>query len=458
MGYSSQGPAHANNLRSSLNAAGSEVPVMVALREGSKTRELAEKDGFTVENGTLVTPEQGLARAAFVAMLIADGGMGKQGAEYLAAMREGSVLGLAHGFYQGFLEGRGQTIADVAPQLGGVVGVCPKGMGKSVRKGYEMGSGINTSFAVESGDRAQMTDLALAWSLGLGAPSTFPTTLGMEWRSDLVGERAMLLGGPHGLVEAVHPWKMRQGLSGEAAYIESVETLVGPISKTISKEGLMGVYGALGSEEDREKFARAYNATYPVLKHLTAKLYNDVSAGREIQEVFDDYQTGSPKPQVDGGQMWRDGERVRASLSDEGRKRIEIDPVVAGIYEGGMMAQVDVLRENGHHWSEVVNESIIEAVDSLNPYMEYNGVAFMIDNCSDTAQRGARKWGPQFETWIREAVLPVVDGSRIKDTQKPGMLLQDDKDYMPDFLSHPVHEAWTTFAQLRPPIDIAVRD
>jgi ketol-acid reductoisomerase len=393
-------------------------------------------------------------------MLIADGGMGEQGAEYLSAMREGSVLGLAHGFYQGFLEGHGQTIADVAPQLGGVIGVCPKGMGKSVRKGYEDGSGINTSFAVESGDHQQMTDLALAWSLGLGAPTTFPTTLGMEWRSDLVGERAMLLGGVHGIVEAVHPWKMRQGLSGEQAYVESVETIVGPISKTISKEGLMGVYEALGSEGAQARFARAYSATYPVLKYLIAKLYNDVSStgAREIQEVFDDYQSGSPKPQVDGGQMWRDGESVRARLSNNDRKYMAIDPDVAGIYVGGMMAQVDVLRENGHHWSEVVNESIIEAVDSLNPYMERSGVAHMIDNCSDTAQRGARKWGPQFQAWIREAVLPVIDGGRIKDTQKPGMLLQDDKDYMPDFLDHPVHQAWTTFAELRPPIDIAVRD
>ena len=34
-----------------------------------------------------------------------------------------------------------------------------------------------------------------------------------------------------------------------------------------------------------------------------------------------------------------------------------------------MMAQIDVLRENGHGYSEIVNESVIEAVDSLCPYM-----------------------------------------------------------------------------------------
>lgn len=40
-----------------------------------------------------------------------------------------------------------------------------------------------------------------------------------------------------------------------------------------------------------------------------------------------------------------------------------------------------VLREKGHPWSEICNESIIEAVDSLNPYMHARGVAFMVDNC-----------------------------------------------------------------------------
>jgi ketol-acid reductoisomerase len=37
-----------------------------------------------------------------------------------------------------------------------------------------------------------------------------------------------------------------------------------------------------------------------------------------------------------------------------------------------------VLREKGHPFSEICNESIIEAVDSLNPYMHARGVAFMV--------------------------------------------------------------------------------
>jgi ketol-acid reductoisomerase len=34
-----------------------------------------------------------------------------------------------------------------------------------------------------------------------------------------------------------------------------------------------------------------------------------------------------------------------------------------------MVLPQQVLREKGHPYSEICNESIIEAVDSLNPYM-----------------------------------------------------------------------------------------
>jgi hypothetical protein len=77
-----------------------------------------------------------------------------------------------------------------------------------------------------------------------------------------------------------------------------------------------------------------------------------------------------PPPQV--------GKGVRA-------KRVEadipLDPFTAGVYIATMMATVQVLREKGHPYSEICNESIIEAVDSLNPYMHARGVAFMVDNC-----------------------------------------------------------------------------
>src|SRR5260370_37646794 len=92
---------------------------------------------------------------------------------------------------------------------------------------------------------------------------------------------------------------------------------------------------------------------------------------------------------VDGAVMWRPAETAR-----QGTLEGAIEPATAGIYLGIMMAQIDVLQQNGHGWSEICNETIIEAGDSLNPHMAARGVDYMIDNCSTTARLGARKWGP----------------------------------------------------------------
>ena len=57
-----------------------------------------------------------------------------------------------------------------------------------------------------------------------------------------------------------------------------------------------------------------------------------------------------------------------------------------------IMAQVGVLLKNGHCMTEVCNESVIEATDSLLPYMHANGgIADMVDGCSMTARIGTRK-------------------------------------------------------------------
>src|SRR4029077_10037003 len=94
-----------------------------------------------------------------------------------------------------------------------------------------------------------------------------------------------------------------------------------------------------------------------------------------------------------------------------------IDPMTAGIFCGAMVAQVDVLRHHDHAWSEIANESIIELVDSLIPYMHARGIAHMVDNCSTTARLGARRWEPRFEAAISQQVFPTLDGDADYDAE-----------------------------------------
>ena len=80
-----------------------------------------------------------------------------------------------------------------------------------------------------------------------------------------------------------------------------------------------------------------------------------------------------------------------------------------------MMAQIDILLEHGHPYSEVANESVIESVDSLNPYMHARGVAYMVDNCSTTARLGARKWAPRFDYLLTQIAFVNLDEGRAGD-------------------------------------------
>lgn len=89
-----------------------------------------------------------------------------------------------------------------------------------------------------------------------------------------------------------------------------------------------------------------------------------------------------------------------------------------------------MLRKKGHSYSEIINESLIESVDSLNPFMHARGVSFMVDNCSTTARLGSRKWAPRFDYILTQQALVAVDN---------GAPLN--QDLISNFFEDPVHEA-----------------
>jgi ketol-acid reductoisomerase len=106
---------------------------------------------------------------------------------------------------------------------------------------------------------------------------------------------------------------------------------------------------------------------------------------------------------------------------------------------------VDLLREKGHPYSEIANESIIESVDSLNPYMHYKGVAYMIDNCSTTARLGARKWAPRFDYILDQQALTVLDSDVVVNEQ-----------LFKAFQANNIHQVLEVCATLRPSVSISV--
>ena len=75
-----------------------------------------------------------------------------------------------------------------------------------------------------------------------------------------------------------------------------------------------------------------------------------------------------------------------------------------GAVQGLLLAQYEVLRENGHTPSEAFNETVEELTQSLMPLFAAKGMDWMYANCSTTAQRGALDWMTPFH----DAIKPVM--------------------------------------------------
>jgi ketol-acid reductoisomerase len=442
IGWSSQGPAQAQNLRESL--AGSGIRVKVGLREGSSSMSDAAALGFTPENGTAGEMYDVIRESDMSLLLISDAAFAENYKRIFAAFRPGSTLGLSHGFLLSHL----RALSEDFPKDINVVAVCPKGMGPSVRRLYEQGrevngAGINASFAVHQDVNGKATDYALGWSVALGSPCTFETTLESEYKSDIFGERGILLGAVHGIAESLYARYVSQGMDKDESYMNSSEAITGPISKTISHSGLKAVYEQLNQKE-RAAFRTAYNAAYHPCRAVLEEIYDDVAIGNEVRSVIQATRRHGTYPmgKIDRTEMWVVGEKVRA---DRGRNYGPINPETAGVYIACMMAQVDLLKDRGHPYSEIANESIIEAVDSLNPYMDYKGVSYMVDNCSTTARLGARKWASRFDYILKQQAFPAIDQNTTSNTTP-----------FDGFLTSNIHEVLQVCAELRPSVDISV--
>src|SRR5215813_11751814 len=116
LGWSSQGPAQAQNLRDSLE--GTDIVVKVGLREGSASIPGAETAGFRRENGTLGEMYDVIRESDLVLLLIADAAQAENYEHIFEALRPGTTLGLSHGFLLGHL----RNVGDDFPKNINVIG------------------------------------------------------------------------------------------------------------------------------------------------------------------------------------------------------------------------------------------------------------------------------------------------------------------------------------------------
>lgn len=211
IGYGSQGRAQALNLHDS------GIDVIVGLYEGSKSIELAKKEGLKVESVA-----EAAKKADIIQILIPDEVQSRVYYEdgIKDNLQPGNVLMFSHGFSIHF----GQI---VPPKNVDVIMVAPKSPGQMLREVYTEGKGVPNLIAVfqDYSEKAKGIALAYSWAIGGTRAGVIETSFKEETETDLFGEQAVLCGGVTALIQAGYETLVDAGYQPEIAYFECLHEL-----------------------------------------------------------------------------------------------------------------------------------------------------------------------------------------------------------------------------------------
>ncbi len=307
IGYGVQGPGQALNLKDN------GFPVIVGQRKPSKSWDKAVADGF-VPGVSLFEPEQALEKASIIMYLLSDAAQIEMWPTVKKHLSAGKALYFSHGFGITYKERTGI----VPPSDVDVILVAPKGSGTSLRRLFQEGKGLNSSFAIFQDATGRAKERTLALGIGVGSGYLFETTFQREVYSDLTGERGILMGALAGVMEAQYKVLRSHGHTPSEAFNETVEELTESLIKLVSENGMDWMYANCSTTAQRGALdwkGPFRDATLPVFEQLYAK----VSAGEEAQRSIDsnsqsDYRVKleAELAEIRDSEMWQAGRTVRS--------------------------------------------------------------------------------------------------------------------------------------------------
>ena len=310
-GYGIQGSAQALNMGKTLEDSGARI--IVAELEGTQNYEKALKEGW-VPGETLFPLEEAVKQGTIVQYLLPDAGQKKMWPSVRANLDEGNALYFSHGFSIVY---RDQT-GVVPPDNIDVILVAPKGSGTSVRRNFESGAGINSSMAVHQDYTGRAWDITKAVGIAIGSGYLFPTTFEKEVWSDLTGERAVLLGGIAGLMEAQYNVFRAHGHSPSEAFNETVEELTESLIALMSEKGVdfllanCSETARRGALDWKGKFKEA---NQPLIEELYQRVKDGIETRRVLEFSADPNYKKRLQAELDelkNSEMWRAGAAVRS--------------------------------------------------------------------------------------------------------------------------------------------------
>ena len=228
-------------------------------------------------------------------------------------LTRGKMLYFSHGFGIVYSDQTGI----IPPKNIDVVLVAPKGSGRSLRKLFVNGRGLNSSFAVYQDFSGKAMEKGIAIGIGIGSEYLFETSFEKEVYSDLTGERGILMGALAGIMEAQYDLLRSKGHTPSEAFNETVEELTESLIKLVSEKGMDWMYANCSTTAQRgaldwkNKFREA-------VKPVFSELYESVVTGKEAKRSIDsnsqvDYRENLQKEidAITNLEMWQVGKKVR---------------------------------------------------------------------------------------------------------------------------------------------------
>ena len=279
IGYGSQGRGQAQN----LNDSGYDV--VVGLREGSSSREVAKADGLEVTN-----IENAAKTGDVVQILIPDNVQPEVYKSLIEpGLDEGDALFFSHGFNIHYNQIQ-------PPENVDVVMVAPKGPGNLVRRVYTEGQGVPALLAIYQDYTGESRDMGLAYAHGLGATraGVILTTFKEETETDLFGEQAVLCGGVTELIKAGFETLTEDGYQPEIAYFEVLNELK-LIVDLIYEGGLTEMRRSISDTAEYGDLTRGERVIGEESREAMKELLEEIKSGEFAREWINENKANRPQ-------------------------------------------------------------------------------------------------------------------------------------------------------------------
>lgn len=314
IGYGPQGHGQGLNLRDNgLN-------VIVGVRKDGRSWKKAVNEGW-IPGKNLFTIEEACDRGTVIMNLLSDASQTELWTKMKPYLTKGKTVYFSHGFSVIYNE---DTKIDLPSDID-VILVAPKGSGFTVRRLFQEGRGINSSYAVYQDVSGQAAERARALGVGIGSGYLYETTFKKEVYSDLVGERGALMGGIYGLFLAQYEVLRARGHSPSEAFNETVEEATQSLYPLVGEKGMDWMYSNCSTTAQRgalDWYRPFHDACKPVLERLYSEVENGNETRRSLKENSrPDYRERleAELKEIHEHEMWQAGKTVR-SLRPENNK------------------------------------------------------------------------------------------------------------------------------------------